>query len=104
MLVRGYGEHPEGLPAELLLMLPCRAGRKIPAHLALEARLRHVGACDRHRPTVYLDHEAPSRAVPKSDPEDEVGSDSDLLYRALTGHRRSQQQGISSGACLMGTG
>ena len=100
MLVPGYGEHPEGPPAELKLMLLGCVGRKISPQLTLEARLRHAGAGDRHGAAIYLDQEAPSRAVPKTDPEGKVGNNTDLLSRALMRYRGSEQQRISSGTCL----
>lgn len=90
-----YYQHTECFPTKLFLVLRSSMCTKIHAHFPLNACLVNIGACDRHRAAINLDHEAPARAVGEFQSEYQIGNDSDLADASLVGELGPKQKRIT---------
>ncbi len=95
MKVSSEDEDTEALPSELALVLLDRVGGEVAPHLPLDAGLDQIGPADRHRPAVDLDHEIAARAVSQSQPEDEVGNDTEIVAKAAMRDANAKRERIA---------
>ena len=85
VLVGGHGEDARNeLSKCFSCCFPACAVRC--AHFPLEARLQKIGAADRHRAPVDLDHKGMARAIRELESEDEVGDETDLVHGLVRVH------------------
>ena len=101
-MVGRHREHPERLPAEMLLVLFLRMRGEIGARFPLEAGLQKIRAGDGHGSAVDLDHKGMAGTVCKLESEDEVGDEADFVQGSLVRELHAQRYWIAGGNAPIG--